>query len=399
MGIRANLLITGLVLMGCFVFASMDSYAIESKTEWDNAFRSVYPGQEPLLGDPGDFPGDIFAWQGHYWVRAYVSMAETYKDASYLDRAVRLIDYMFFHRDDARAVRGQLNIQNSPYVSAPQYYLNHRNEAAPGWSRLFGNQRRIEVVTDGQIVQSIMRFVELVQSKPEFGAFRAKAQEYVSKVEETVGIHDSSFVYERYKDVPGSYYYPRVDGTGLYTRDLAINHSATMGVGLLLLDKLKGGGTEYGNKAKAILDYWKAERREISDQAYDWNYYLRDSGDEDFNHGHIDLSFINMAYRFGLVSSTEMEKLANTLTEKIYKGGGSFSNYLDGSSSSDSRTVGYDWIDLVQFDPLVLDIAKEAYAKDYSVPTWSRPFLGWAEILRWTAPLKKPMPPQNLRIN
>jgi len=387
-------LAAGLLFTGCFAFVNINSYAIENKVEWDSAFYS----KDPLLNDLGDYPGDEYAWHGHYWLRAYVSMAQTYNDTSYLDKAVKLIDTMFYYRDDVRKSRGEFNIMDSPYVSAPQYYINNRSKAAPGWSRLWDNERRIEVITDGQIVQAIMRFVDLVHSNSDFSAYRDKANEYIPKVEETVSLHDSSFVYNRYSDVPGSYYFPRTDGTGLYSTDVPFNQSATMGVALLLLDKSKGGGTEYVNKAKAILGYWKMHRREVDDQAYDWNYYLRDSTDEDVNHGHIDLSFINMAYKSGLVSSSEMVKLANTLTKKMYKGDGSVSNYVDGSGSEDNLPVGFDWIDLTEFDPDVLNIAKEVYAKNYSPPTWSRPFLGWAEILRWAAQLKKPIPPKGLRI-
>jgi hypothetical protein len=392
---------TILFLLVCLFFPALPSSAIETKNEWDKAFLSIYPYKDPILEDPGEYPAEAFAWHGHYWVRAYVSMAETYGDSKYLDKAVALIDHMFYHRDDARFARGALDIRAAPYTTAPLYYLNHRDEAARGWRKLWNGQIRDDVVTDGMITQAIMRFVALVFHSSRFTAYQAKAREYMSKVEETASMWNDTFAFGRY-GIPGSYWYPKTDGTSLSSTEVAYNQSAVMAATLLLLDEVKGGVPEYRKKAAAVLDFWRMKRREVSGDAYEWNYYLvnQEYGVEDFDHSHIDLLFFTIAFQHGLMSRAEMNRLANTLTEKIYKGAGGTAAYVDGSGSGDGYYAGFDWIDLAQVDPKVLDIAREVYTRRYSKPTWARPFLGWAEILRWSsAKNKKPSPPTSLRVS
>jgi hypothetical protein len=85
----------------------------------------------------------------------------------------------------------------------------------------------------------------------------------------------------------------------------------------------------------------------------------------------------------------------------VYLGNGDVAYSVDGlepNTGGKYYPVGYDWIDLAEFDPSILDIAKEVYNKYYSNPSWSRPFHGWAEILWWTKQLAKPSPPQNLKV-
>jgi hypothetical protein len=402
MRIRGKLLrkIT-IFLLAFFFLPAFPSLAIETQKQWDDAFRSMYPNQDPILEDPGEHPGDVFAWRGHYWIRAYVSMAQTYGETKYLDKAVALIDHMFHHRDDARFARGELDIQANPYVSAPVYYLHHRDEVAPGWRRLWDGKTRDDVVTDGMITQAIMRFVVLVLDTSRFPGYREKAREYISKVEETASSWDDTFAYDRY-NVPGSYWYPQTDGSeGLSSTEVPLNQSATMAATLLLLDKVKGGIPEYRKKAKAVLDFWRMKRREVSGDAYEWNYYLlnKEYGVEDFTHSHIDMSFFSIAFQSGLLTDEEMKRLANTLSGKIYQGDARVAGYLDGSGSGEGFNAGFDWIDLTLVDRKALDIAKEIYNRHYADPSWARPFLGWAEILRWSSAMsRKPAPPGNVRI-
>ena len=368
-----------------FLLPALSSHAIETKAQWDKAFRSDHPKQDPLLEDPGEYPGEAFAWHGHYWIRAYVSMADASGDRKYLDRAVALIDHIFRYRDDARAARGELAPGALPYRNAPLYYLAHKREAAPGWRRLWNGENRVEVLTDGMITQAIMRYVALVVDSPRFPEYRAKAESYVPKVEQTVAAWDDSFAYAR-NGVPGSYWYPVSEGTGLSSGEVPFNHSAAMAGTLLLLDKVKGGVPEYRKKAKAVLDFWRMKRRSVSGgTCYEWNYYLlkKKYGVEDFSHSHIDMSFLTIAYRQGLMTGGEMTRLANTFTKKIYKGDGKVAGYVDGTGSGDPYYAGIDWIDLTPVNPAVLEIAKEVYGKRYEKPTWARPFLGWAEIIRW----------------
>ena len=45
--------------------------------------------------------------------------------------------------------------------------------------------------------------------------------------------------------------------------------------------------------------------------------------------------------------------------------------------------VGFDWIDLAEYDPSLLDGAIQVYNTHLTDEIGSRFFLGWAEILRW----------------
>jgi hypothetical protein len=380
-----------LLLLGSLVILApaSESCAIENQALWDKAFRAANPAGAPCLGDPGEYPGDLYAWHGHYWIRAYLSMAQTYGDTKYLDDAVTLIDRMLYFRDDARQSRGELDLRSSPYLSAPPSYLSRRGRPAPGWRRKWQGDSRVEVVTDGMITQAIMRFVVLVHDDPRFSAYRGKAAEYTSRVEETVSIWNETFAYDRF-GVQGSYWFPQTDGTpGLSSTEVPFNQSAVMAATLLLLDRVKGGVAEYRRKAAAVLDFWRRKRREERGggyTAYNWNYYLRtrEYGVEDLAHSHMDLSFFITAYRSGIFSGGEMRLLADTLTRRIHKGGGKVAGRVDGSGSGDGYNIAMDWIDLAQVDPQVLSLATAVFRAHYAVPTWSRPLLGWAEILRWS---------------
>jgi hypothetical protein len=387
---------------------STPCHAIGSKKDWDSAFQSRYGTSTPLTGisiSRSTDLADLFSWDAHYWIRAYVSMAQTYGDPSYLDHAVKLIDFMFYNTDRNRQGRGQINVASEPYRSAPLYFLTRPGTPAPGWRRWAG-EWRIQTLDDGQITQAIMRFVDLVYSDPRFPGYKTKAQQYLAACEEIVKNHDSLYVYNRSAGITGSYYYPRPDGTGLYSGAVPYNHSATMGTTLLLLDKVKGGVPEYRRKAEAILDYLKNSWR-LQNNRYVWDYHPQQpsvGGVEDFNHAHIDLSFVVLAYKRGLnLTRDDMRRFANTLNQ-MYLGNGEITWKVDGTQTNTAKNywpIGFDWIDLAEFDPAVLNIAKTVYAKHYPNPTWSRPFLGWAEILRWSAPAPATTQisaPRNLRI-
>lgn len=386
------------LLVGFVILTPLNSYSLQTKDEWDAALKN----SDSFLGNPGRYPGDVFAWKGHYLLRAYVRMASTYGESEYLDKAVGLIDHMFYHRDDARAARGELDIRMHPYDMAPTYYLNHRETAAPGWRREFDGDR-IEVVTDGMITYAIMQFVDLAYTDPRFSGYKAKAKSYVAKVRETVNMHNSSFVYNRFPEIPGAYYWPARDGSRLYSTPLPVNQNGIMASTLLLLGYIEGDVPEYRKKAEAVLDYWKMHVRLTTDGEYLWDYRIGKTGVEDFNHGHIDMIFFRTAYRYGLLKDEDMQRLANTFVQKVYQGNGDIAKKVDGSGGLDNtpHEAGYDWIELTQFDGRVLGMVEEVYNKYYPRPTWARPLLGWAELLRWSKLVidgNPPRRPENVRL-
>jgi hypothetical protein len=384
------------IILSFTLFSVSNVHAIDNRCEWDTAFNSIFSNSDPLLNSNNGNDKGKFAWHAHYWIRAYTSMAQITGDEKYLKMAVNLIDHMLFYRDDVRQQRGELDIHKEPYAIAPSHYIHHRNKAAPVWRRwMSGDGWRVLLVDDGQITHAIMRFTDLVYSNPRFISYKMKADTYIKEVQKTVQAHDEAFVFNRYVDIPGSYYYMSRNG-GLHSTAVAFNMNATMGVTLLLLDKLTTGEPAYREKAEAILDYFKAHIQKTENNAYTWNYHLvsksksssSSSRPEDFSHGHLDLSFLIMAHQLGLnLSDTVMQNLANTYTKIIYLGSGNLAKYVDGSGSISSYSAAgfaaaYDWIDLAKFNQRALTIAIEVYQKHYQSPTWARPFLGWAEIMR-----------------
>jgi hypothetical protein len=403
--------LTGLVMLAAMTVVS-PSWGIDTKQEWDAAFNAFYAQQDPLLDLKEANDNGLFAWQGHYWIRAYVSMAATFGDTAYLDKAKKLIDFMLANRDDQRAARGEIDLIAQPYFTAPLPYLRNRPQPAPGWRTWDESYQgwRDLLVDDAQIVHAIMRYVDLVATDERFAAYWPSAINYIEKVDETVKAYDSSFQFDAFPDIPGSYYYENPDGNGLYSGAVEFNMDASMGCALLLLDKIKGGVPEYRRKAAAILAYWKAHLRQLSDGTLDWDYDLQNgqvkttiTSSQDVSHAHLDLSFLIMSYYSGLDLSDEvLRKCADTFIKTIYLGDGKIALSIDGKDRSEENyyPAGYDWVDLAEFEPQVLTIAKEVYQKNYPTPTWARPFLGWAEILRWTKCMKgqPPLPPEAVHL-
>ena len=391
-------------LIGSVSFSGTIAFAVETQADWDYWFNKYYGTQDPMLDSTEANTAGKLSWHAHYWVRAYVMMAKTFKDTKYLDKAVTMIDFLLSNRDKIRDANGIIDVAAEPYGSAPLYFLKNPSVPAPGWRIWVSNsQWRIQTLDDGMITHAIMRFVDLVYNNPEYASYQAKAEQYLAAVEEIVPLHDSLFVYDRFDKMPGSYYYPKPDGTGLWSGAVPYNHSATMGVTLLLLDKVKGGVPEYRRKAEALLGYLKDYLRLQANDSYVWDYAPQyANGVEDFNHAHVDISFVVLAYKRGLsLTEQDMKRFANTLTKNLYLGNGELAETVDGVEPNTNKNyypIGFDWIDLAEFDPTILDIAKEVYNKYYSKPSWCRDLQGWAEIMWWTKMLEKPSPPQNLRV-
>lgn len=393
--------LVSIFILSFFLGASDAQATITSKEDWDAAFTSKYGDEtdlDKLLVQNG-FYNDTkarFAWHGNYWVRAFVTMAETFSDLGYLDEAVNLIDYMLYYRDDARAARGEIDILEEPYHTAPLFYLNNRDQVMPGWRRIMSDgTRRILTLDDGQITNAIMRFVHLVYDDPEYAAFQAKAEEYLTRVMETVDAHTESYIFDRQPRVPGSYYNPQTDGSRVSWTPIPYNQSAAMGITLVLLDEVLDGAPEYRAMAEGIVAYWRNYARLEPDNSYVWDYAPFNGSTcsanyckvEDIGHGHIDVGFLLLAYNYSIggLNVDDVVHLTNTWVQNVYLGNGQLAVRVDGSGlSNETWNAGFDWIDLAEFDPSVLDIAIEVYESQHSTPGWGRPFLGWAEILRWT---------------
>jgi len=253
---------------------------ISDVAEWDSAFERHFSEVRPELDVTDANDNDRFAWNGHYWLRAYLRMADMTGDTKYLDWTVELIDHMWLYTDELRVDRGELN--HVVYYSAPLYYLQNPDEPTISWRRGVNGEWRVGTLLDGMTLQGMTRFIHLVERDARFAAYRSKAAEYLPMIEAVIAIHDDVYSYTKSGDNPGSYYYGRAsdpfadwgdpDNARLYSSGRPYNHNATMAIAVILLDDLYDR-PEYRRKAEGILQYWQDYVWTESD-AYVWNYSL-----------------------------------------------------------------------------------------------------------------------------
>lgn len=346
----------------CQLSASTVVPAIATQAAWDTRFNAQYSSSTlpSLNGDANNY-----AWHGHYWLRSYVSMAKTYGDTKYLDYALSTIDFWFAHSDTAQGWGGTLDPAN-------------------------------RMLATGMIAQAISIFSYAVWDDPRFVAYRAKADSYIALLEPMLHTYDYQWVDNA--PLPGSpsfYRYATCNGLCGTGSLVMYNQGATMAKALLMIDRvkrLKGQTPDAGylHKADAAAAYFKTFVR-LNGTAYDWDYggARTNSGMEDTNHAHVDLSLVVWARKFGIggLNDTDMQRLAGTM-QKILSGAGSnnVSLLVDGTglptSNWDRVSVGYDWIELADYDPTLFDKTVRVFNTYMSVPEGSRFFLGWAEIMR-----------------
>jgi hypothetical protein len=335
--------------------------AIATQAAWDAKYNAQYGSTLPnTSGGPEDY-----AWQGHYWVRAYVSMAKTYGDTKYLDTASRMIDFWFAHTDSPQGWGGKLN--------ASQMGLD-----------------------TGVISEAIALFSYEVWKDSRFTAYRSKADSYISKLETILHTYDKQWVNNApYTGSPSFYVYATCGGICSPASLMMYNQGTVLAKPLMLIDRvkrLKGQTPDSGYlyKADKAAAYFKTFVR-TSNNAYNWDYGgARGSGIEDVSHAHLDLSHILWAKQFGLggLTSTDMSRLAATMQKVLNGAAGSndVSHNVDGTGLPGDNylrvSIGYDWIDLVDYDSTLLDKTVKVFNTYMSNPTSARFYLGWAEIQR-----------------
>lgn len=382
-------------IIGLLLFLSANSSAaVNSRSDWDSLYFRQYGRCLPECLPYSNNETGQFAWDAAYWVRSFCVMADTYHDTLYLSHAERLIRFMLDRRDDRRQQRGELNLAAYPYYSAPPAFLKDRSRAAPGWRVWDGVHHGyvIETLHDGQITNAIMEFVLLVRSRPEFASFRKNADEFMSEVVHTVEIHRECFRLNAAGGIPGSYFYPKPDGSGLFKGALPLNHSLSMGTTLLQLFLITGDSL-YFYPSAALWQYWKSDLQPIPSGGFTWHYHPQQpgvshsaNGTEDVNHAHVDVRFLLYAEKAGIVDSTILKGMTQTLLKQILQPDLVMSFTVDGKEpflKPEFWAIGIDWIELTRFNLKVAAEAHRIYRKYYPRPTWSRPFLGWACLLRW----------------
>lgn len=331
--------------------------------------------------DDSDGP---FAWIVHYWIRAWVTMANLTGDTRYMDMCVSFIDYMLDNTDERRVERGEMK---ENYIRDP-LYLKGTGKGGPFWSR----QANASVLDTGQVARGIMAFVDAVFDKPDrwpgygptafrfFEAAITAADAFENDWQKTGSI--------------GSYHYRDSDGSGaLGTTRTAFNQSATMVATHLAIHKWRPDDARV-DKVRRLAQYW-IDHYVVHqpDGAITWRYILipGDKALEDAGHATTDLEFLVPAYLSGLtnLSLAHMNGLAKTFLQRLHDGRHGLVEFVDGqgrATYAEQFNAGFGWFQLARFAPEIAQATLRIYNKHYPLNApggvlWSRPMLGWANLL------------------
>jgi hypothetical protein len=341
--------------------ASYVTPAIATQAAWDAKYNAQFGSTLPNTSGGAE----DYAWQGHYWVRSYISMAKTYGDTKYLDTATRMIDFWFAHTDGSQ-----------------------------GWGTSLGASQ-MELDT-GVISEAIALFSYEVWKDSRFSAYRSKADSYVTKLETILHTYDVQWANNApYAGSPSFYVYASCGGVCSSASLLMYNQGAVLAKSLLMIDRVRRlqgltPNSGYLYKADKAAAYFKTFAR-LSNNAYNWDYGgARGSGIEDVSHGHLDLSLVLWAKNFGLggLNSTDMTRLTATMQKVLNGQAGSndVSHNVDGTGLPGDNylrvSIGYDWIDLADYDSTLLDKTTKVFNTYLQNPSSARFYLGWAEIQR-----------------
>ncbi|MDJ0514346.1 MAG: hypothetical protein QNJ62_12975 [Methyloceanibacter sp.] len=345
-----------------------------------------------LGGTDGDYDDSdgVLAWIVQYWVRAWVKMARLTGDRSYMDSCVSFIDAMFAHTDERRIERGE--IQES-YIREPGYFRG-TGVGGPFWKA----GGLADVVTNGQIAQGILCFVELVFEDPRrWRRYRALAQRYFEDALTVIDVFDNDWQTVRSK---GSYHYRDSEGSGvLGVTSIAFNQAASMMTAQVLVNKLEPSPARI-DKIRRLVQLWLDDYMvERPDGTVSWRYianHPEQTNPEDVGHGSIDIEFLVAAYLTGETALDErhMVALAKTFTSRVYNGHLGLNEFVDGSTEprfDENWNAAIGWIELARWDPEVFVVAARIYNTSYppiapSGVLWSRPMLGWANLISLQAP-------------
>ena len=406
-----------------------------SVTQWDSVFALGKSGnatvpnavRHPDLSAIGDESND-YAWDGHYWLRAYALMAQVTGNSKYIDWGFELIDTMFYNTDRNRYNRGEIGIptygQASLDVARRAWCRANQsdtlckgltaadsNAVGVGWRCLNSGEWYYATLNDGMTTQGMLHFLATVLTDSRFASYSTRAYADITKIERVVKERLPSYGKSLWADslgrnVSGSFYYIREDQPfadilwgeakwKFYTNPVPYNHSAAFAGSLLLLDSLRGHThPEYREIADSLWQYLKNYIRTVNyanqDTSYEWNYEPKEGGSnagvEDVGHAHGDLSFLQIAKASGIKGLTDHDmKLFTQSFHRIYKSDSTVTEKLDGTGTHTSEgnfEIGNDWLDLIPWDTTLYGLGKAVFHKNFN-SIWSRPMLMWANLIRW----------------
>ena len=362
---------------------------VDNISDLADMISTKYPGN-PMINKISN-TGNEYAWNGYYWLRTYLHFYSVTNKIEYLDLAIELANKMLSDTDMTRN-RNSFSPTNS-YKRAPKLFLNERDKIAPGWERSL-NDSSITVLTDGMILNGIMRIVDTIRTENLTDYFTF-ADFYTSSAQKIVDSHESSYSISKNPAIKGSFYYVNLyndnyGDSGLYSNPLAHNHNLTMATAMLYLDKWSDRPDFYKPKIMSIIDFFTENLGYHNDGTCTWNYNWDRRGEsheryEDINHGHIDVGFFVVAEREEYFNNLDIMKcLAKTAVERIAIGPGPIPQFVTGegiSQKGEQIAFSYDWRELSKFEPSIISRSNNIMRHAVASPTWFRQYAALAMTL------------------
>jgi hypothetical protein len=353
---------------------------VKTQADWDAKFDAANPNGLPDL----DGNAETYAWMTHYDIRAYVSLAATFGDVKYMDRAVATIEREWHDSD-------------WPGLYSP-------GVVPKGWGLSLGTAQ--QMLDTAMIANGMMDFVYQIFRDARFAVYRPKALEYMSRLEPILAAYEDQWVqWAVTSGIAGTYIYKTCgDHFSLCdnTAYLEHNQAAVFIRAMLLMYQVQSRMQWHGinitpnktylHKAEGQAIYFKSFAKLQADGGYTWSYGGARPNEplEDVGHGAMDMSFLLWAHKlvWWEITDSVVLGLDHTINRMLDAGASTsdVSFYVDGTGTNrgdqDQSQVAVDWIDLVDIDANLLRKIANVYNAQLQSRVWSRPMLGWAEIMR-----------------
>jgi hypothetical protein len=299
------------------------------------AFDSI---ASQLAADPYN-PGS-FAWGWQYHARGCLIMYNVTGERKWLDWAVAIADHFLEYSD----VNG---------------------DGIPAWgnyNETWGNSRyefREYTVWDGVIGLPIIEAAKIIRGDELLSrntTLSARADSYVQLITEIINRHHRSWT--QVGEDQGYYWDDPYMDVGPI-----VNRFTALGRVELVLGDVTGNETFY-EKPRQMANYMVSNmRHDRDDDLYTWEYWYGEGGSEDISHGAIELEFLIMANRRGLLDAIHLDRLANTYLQRIWQvpevldGRHLLAMRVDGDDPKeyDYSGISRNWILLAPYEPLVYE--------------------------------------------
>ena len=326
--------------------SALENFYFSSVAEIDTYFHNKYTyGYAGLPLTNQEYYGEDFAYTQKNWLTFYIDMHKLTGDQKWVDYAEATIDFMFSRTDNKLYNRGELT--GLPYHQAPQSVMEAdiagNQTGHIGWSRTYGQGRRVQILEDGGISKYIMKFVDYILAN-NITFDNNKLNGWIDSCVAIIKSHDSEFVVDRYAGdsskitIAGAYYYTSfTNPASLYSPPVAFNHNANAASAMYLITKYRTE-PDFTEKQHLIADFIISQFKEVGDH-YSWYYGANQYGKaltgvlEDVNHSAWDIDFIADMYESGYIDESVMNRILQTVPVFLTKT--TTAHYIDGSGSDD----------------------------------------------------------------